>query len=272
MSEITQTSLHGDARQGNSKLPWLPVLMYHRVVDQIEGDDPYHLSVSTRDFDAQMKYLKNHDYQCIYLEDVAEAESSGRWPWKKPVVITLDDGFLDTYTNAFPILSEYGHTANVMLVSSHLGKVNRWDADKVTVAPLMALEHVTEMERHGIRFGSHTLNHCSLRDVDEDQAWKELSDSKTELEDLLGHEVTSFAFPYGKSTPALHELARQAGYSVSCGIEQVENKLYNLSRIDVAHFKGTSFNWRIKVSGTHFRLRQSNLLRNTKRMIKKVTR
>ena len=244
------------------KIPWLPILMYHRVVDERpENSDPYQLVISPADFEDQIRYLVEKGYQSIHLDDVPEAVKDGRPRWKKPVVITFDDGYLDTYTNAFPILRKYGVKATVMLVSNLIGSTNTWDREWAETVPLLTLNEIKEMSRHGISFGSHGTNHKSLTDLSAEEAWEDISGSKAELEALLGDEVRTFAYPFGRSVPEHSDMAKEAGYLAACSIEKPQHSLFGLSRINAAAYPGNTLMWRMKVSGLHFRLRQNQTIR-----------
>ena len=240
------------------KVPWLPILMYHRVVDRLEGPDPYRLCVTTTEFEAQMKYLRDRGYQSISLDDAASGIAQQKLPWSKPVVITFDDGYMDNHTHAFPILRKYRQRATVMLVSSHIGRSNVWDQeDCVEGVPLLGMDEIREMGQSGISFGSHTVSHRSMPELDYEDAWRELVDSKAALEELLGYQVRTFCFPYGRSTPALSEMVRQAGYAAACGIEQRQHTLFNLSRVNPARTRRSWLIWQMKVSGVYYRILQN---------------
>lgn len=248
--------------------PWLPILMYHRVVDRVDGSDPYHLKVSTAAFELQMQYLRDHGYQSLFLEDVALTATNGGLLWSKPVVITLDDGYRDTYVSAFPILRKYQMKATVLLVSGRIGSSNTWDVDKAETSPLLDLDEIGEMAEYDIKFGSHGVTHRSLLDLSPAEAWKEIVESKAALEHMLSSEVRTFCYPYGRTTPALGEMAKRAGYAAACGIEQREHTLFNLSRVDVASCGENGLLWRLKVSGMHYKLRQVLSLRKLKRFLR----
>jgi len=238
----------------DQSVPWVPILMYHRVVPAIHGSDPYSMCVTTAQFEQQMRFLKERGYRPILLDELAE----GRQPGGKRVVITIDDGYRDTFTHAFPILRKYGLSATVFLVSSSLGGPNDWDRDKAKIedVPLLALSDVREMQRYGISFGSHSVTHRPLPDLTAQEARQEIALSRDSLSESLRVDVTAFSFPFGRSTPALREMVREAGYTAACGIEQRDHSLFNLSRIDVARSNGSWFAWRWKMSGLHFRSRR----------------
>ena len=191
---------------------WLPILMYHRVVDSVEQPDPYHISISTTDFEAQMSYLKSHSFEAIHLTDVPLAISNGS-PWKKPVAITFDDGYLDTYTHAYPLLNKYGLSGTVMLVSGHIGGKNTWDYGKAEPTSLLSMSEIRDMEAGGMQFGSHGATHMPLTEMMPSEIKSELVDSKASLEDLLGHEVSTLAYPFGRSTDEMSEIAQRRNAS-----------------------------------------------------------
>jgi peptidoglycan/xylan/chitin deacetylase (PgdA/CDA1 family) len=262
---------HADALTAGSQSPtkWLPVLMYHRVVDEVHSADPHHINILKADFDAQMAYLKERGYQSIALDKVPIAVSA-QSSWNRPVAISFDDGYLDNYTHAFPILQKYGLVATIMLVSDLIGGRNLWDAGKFETAKLMSIEKVREMEQYGIFFGAHTATHPSLSAVSLAQARRELAACKDKLEQLLGHEVTTLAYPYGRSTPQVWRAAAELGYTAAFGVERWGTGVMDFGRIDAAASRGDTLLWRMKVSGDYLRLRENNLLRMAYQLPKKL--
>jgi peptidoglycan/xylan/chitin deacetylase (PgdA/CDA1 family) len=86
------------------------ILRYHSVSTQADGThyclDPG-LAVTPLDFDRQCAYLKAH-YQVISLDEMVTRVATGRALPPRAVALTFDDGYLDNYTQAFPILSRHG--------------------------------------------------------------------------------------------------------------------------------------------------------------------
>lgn len=60
--------------------------------------------------------------------------------------------------------------------------------------------------------GGHTYNHVDLTKISPDDAWKEINEGKRALEDILGREIQSFAFPYGHYNNQLVKLVKKAGF------------------------------------------------------------
>lgn len=99
------------------------ILMYHRVLDDINADTVFTqpgMAVSTAVFERQMSFLKE-TFSVLPLIDLADyVKSHGRYPGGA-AVITFDDGWRDNYTNAFPVLSSHGLPATVFVTTDYVG-------------------------------------------------------------------------------------------------------------------------------------------------------
>ena len=241
-------------------LKWIPVLMYHRVVEDFSAPDPNFINISIADFESQMAYLSERGYQAISLDDVPMAVSDHS-TWKNPVAITFDDGYQDTYTHALPILKKYGLIATVMLVSDCIGGRNTWDVGKAESAQLLSIDEIRTLAQSDMHFGAHGATHSSLPDLSVAEARNELARSKAALESLLGHEIATLAYPYGRSNPEICRIAETLGFVAAFGVDQSVHTLHNFSRIDAARCKGATLMWHLKVSGAYHRLRQIRSLR-----------
>jgi peptidoglycan/xylan/chitin deacetylase (PgdA/CDA1 family) len=171
----------------------VPILMYHSVSDVAEsGKHPYYQTVTSPEaFARQMGFLREHDYTVVGLEEALGCIAGNRI-CKQPVVITFDDGFQDFYTNAFPVLNKHGFSATVFLPTAHIGET----ACSFKGAECMTWSQVEELREAGIRFGSHTVTHPQLRDLNAGRVLEELRSSKETMENRMGCPVASFAYPY----------------------------------------------------------------------------
>jgi len=106
------------------------VLMYHRVFDK--GDDfPYFLEgVPVAEFDKQMGFLAKN-FNVIAIEDAVNLLLAGRPMPKKAISVTIDDGYVDCYTNIFPVLRKYCLPATIYLTTGHMGSSKIFWADEV---------------------------------------------------------------------------------------------------------------------------------------------
>lgn len=183
----------------------VPVLMYHRICDLTprERQSPLmrDLTVSPKDFEEQIRFLKENGFVFLHATDVAAALERGTPLPKKAVALTMDDGYRDNFTDALPILKQYGVKATVFMVTNNFDRPDR-----------LCWSDVFEMNRHRVAFESHTVSHPDLRVVSDAQLRDELVRSKQILEGGLGKPVTSLAYPAGAFDKRVVLAAEQAGY------------------------------------------------------------
>jgi peptidoglycan/xylan/chitin deacetylase (PgdA/CDA1 family) len=169
----------------------VPILMYHYISVPPEDADVYRLDLSVEpdDFREQMTYLYENGYTTVDFYDLSRAiTNNGELP-DKPVIITLDDGYRDNYTNAFPILREFGFTATIFIPTEFIDK--GYDA-------YLTWEMIEEMAAAGIRFEPHSRTHPDLRDRERDfLIWEILGPQQT-LGAHLGYTPRYFAYPAGR--------------------------------------------------------------------------
>jgi peptidoglycan/xylan/chitin deacetylase (PgdA/CDA1 family) len=197
--------------------PAIPILMYHGIAEQDEsGKHPYfRTSTSPAVFGAQIEYLHVHGYRtCSVGQAIAFLEADSPEAGKY-VVLTFDDGYRDFYANAFPVLNQYGFTATVYLPTAFIG--DRMMQFKGR--DCLTWSEVRELQAHGIEFGSHTVTHAQLHDLDAKSIDAEISNSKATIEGKTGSRVDSFAYPYAfpqtdqEFTRRLRGFLETAGYT-----------------------------------------------------------
>ena len=175
----------------------LPILMYHSISEDPEEEvSPYYrVCTSPQRFRAQMQWLKDNGCCGVTLSDgLAWLDSALRPPPSalRPVAITFDDGYRDFYTAALPALRQHQCGATVFLPTAFIGHERCRFKDR----ECMTWDEVREAQSVGIEFGSHTVNHPKLYELDLPRIRAELTESKVTLERELGRPVTSFAYPY----------------------------------------------------------------------------
>ena len=204
----------------------LSVLMYHKVGAPPEPTQLRKLWVSTEAFESQIVFLKRNGYTPVRFSDLERSARTGTPLPEKPVLITFDDGYRNNFLEAFPVLQRHGVPAGVFVVYETIGRHNAWhDPGSEPWVDMLRKEDMREMADSGlIEFGSHTMRHRNLGQAPLDEARWELEESKARLEELLGHEVPFFAYPYGGGAedPAVREAALKAGYRFDFGIRQAK--------------------------------------------------
>lgn len=171
----------------------VPILMYHSVSDRPdEGLHPYYkTNTSPTRFREHMSFLANNGFSAVNLEEAANC-LSGQSQIKKPVVITFDDGYLDFFHNAWPVLQQYSFPATVFLPTEFIGTSRQQFKSRDT----LTWSEVRHLQAAGVSFGSHTASHPQLWDLPATEVESELRTSKSVLEQELGTTIRSFAYPY----------------------------------------------------------------------------
>lgn len=210
----------------------LPVLMYHNINDAYDSRNT-NVEMSVSDFKSQMNALKENGYTAILFEDyISYIKGKGKLP-EKPILVTFDDGYLNNYTVAFPILKELGMKATIFVVTGRMG------VDGVVTYPHFTWEQAKEMYDSGmIDIQSHTHFHSELINLSKNDLVLELRKSKFLIEKNLGKKVNVLAFPYGFSNAMVRNEARIAGYDacveINDKVPKVNSELsspYKLCRI-----------------------------------------
>lgn len=218
----------------------IPVLLYHRIADHWAGDDAK-ITVLPETFEAHLRYLHRKGYRIRSLDD---AELAGQ-PRAREIVITFDDGYLDNYATAFPLLQKYGFTATFFLTTELIGKHHRWGDS--TEFPYMSWQHAREMLAHGFSFGSHTCTHPDLTTVGKKALFHEIHGSRKRLEDQLGVQITHFSYPFGKYDEATKRCVEEAEYVSACSVSNYDGDRYSIERFMLSLDDG-DLRFRIKAS------------------------
>lgn len=209
----------------------IPILLYHQIAEAAQKEDRILLSIPPDIFRSQMKYLHEKGYVSIMLDELAEIENNKKSDSRKLIAITFDDGYLDNYTHAFPILQEYGFSATIFAVTDFFGKSHAWDS----CAPkrYMDWSHAREMQHYGISFQSHTCTHPDLTKVGFKEGMRELTYSRRKIEDCLGTPVRHFSYPYGRYNNEVIKMVKEAGYVSSYAAGMSDRGCFARERFDV---------------------------------------
>jgi peptidoglycan/xylan/chitin deacetylase (PgdA/CDA1 family) len=216
------------ARFPRSSRPRAMILGYHHVND--EGGP---MTVSVGRFQAQARWLASSGLATL---DVGEVGGwlAGASAGARAVAITFDDGYLDTYSQAAPILAEAGLRSTVYVPSDYVGQPDR-------IQPHQA----GELAAMGMTVGSHSRSHADLRRCTDAELDEELRGSRTALEDVIGRAVLGFAYPYGLLDDRIAERTAAAGYTHAVtthrGWTLTSSPSYRLPRDFVDDYDETTF-------------------------------
>jgi peptidoglycan/xylan/chitin deacetylase (PgdA/CDA1 family) len=185
----------------------VPILMYHyiRPAPSIYLDRlGYRLTVTPDDFRAQMDWLSVNGYHPVDFNDLRAYFGGLAALPSKPLVITLDDGYGDLYTTAYPILKSFRFKAVAYIVTSFVGQ-----------SRYVTSEQIVEMDQNGIQIASHTIDHANIGGASLGSATYQLTTSKAWLQHLIGHSVVDFAYPSGKFSSSAVYALQATGYDTA---------------------------------------------------------
>jgi peptidoglycan/xylan/chitin deacetylase (PgdA/CDA1 family) len=152
----------------------------------------YKVNTAPAMFERQMQFLKERGFQTVALSEAVRLLNRRESVGPRRVVITFDDGYRNFYTHAFPILQKFGFTATMFLPTNYIGTARK----SFKGFECMTWDEVRELRKAGIEFGSHTVTHPKLVELNWIDVERELRDSKIEMETQLSTRVTTFAYPY----------------------------------------------------------------------------
>jgi len=196
-------------------------LCYHNVDEK--GSKALTLPIA--EFEKEMEAIKANGFTVIPMQDFLAWRRGEKSIPNKSCIITIDDGWVSAYTNAWPILKKYNYPFTLFIYINYVG----------TGGKSMSWDQLAEMRDAGVDIESHTYSHSSLKvpggNVDakakalikQDVAtlgvdgWlrKEIIDSKLVLEKQLGIKCNVFAYPFGVWSPKAVEIVKEAGYEAA---------------------------------------------------------
>ena len=195
-----------------------PIFYYHSIGNK--GPE----TLSANIFRTHLELLTQLQFTPITFSQLIK----GQYDIKhRNAVLTFDDGLIDNYDKAFPILKEFGFKATFFIIAG-FDKVTRWvnpktsswsdfKRDGYTIPfPSMQNHHREELIHYGMEIGSHSLSHPKLNKISLSTLKKEIFDSKTRLENSHGIEISSFCFPKGRYNNTVLDLVEKAGFQGAC--------------------------------------------------------
>ena len=212
----------------------VPVLMYHHV-----SPAPGLVTIAPENFRAQMRHLARNGWRTVGLDDLARFIGGDPLP-EKSVVISFDDGYLDNWVHAHPIMAEHGLHGVIFLITGwigdgparpHAGMANApaTPAHKACMEAVQAgradevmlrWSEVLAMREAGtFEFHSHTHTHTRWDRVEPDATLRaerlaaDLEHSRAALAQRIGGATAHLCWPQGYYDPAYVATARRQGFS-----------------------------------------------------------
>ena len=197
-------------------------LCYHNIED---GGKMKALTITTAEFEKEMQAVKDNGFTVIPMQDFLAWRRGEKEIPAKSALITLDDGWVSGYNNAWPILKKFHYPFTLFIYINYVG----------TGGKSMSWDQLAEMRDAGVDIESHTYSHSNLRvpggGVDArskalikadvaalgKDGWlrKEIIESKKVLENKLGIKVNAIAYPFGIYSKEALEMVKEGGYEAA---------------------------------------------------------
>jgi peptidoglycan/xylan/chitin deacetylase (PgdA/CDA1 family) len=169
----------------------MPVLVYHKISSTKQAD---YYTVAASRMREQLEYITKKGYNTIFISDLINYIENGKPLPPKPIMIHLEDGFRDSYTDAYPLLKEFNCKANIFIVAGFVQTPD--NLGPRAEGEFVHVEEAKTMGKDYIEYGLHTMYHhnygvISLEEMDKDM-WR----SKQRLDELGIPYQPCFAYPY----------------------------------------------------------------------------
>lgn len=215
--------------------------MYHHVnvlKENAEKGSAF-ITVDVNTFKKQMSFLKNNGYTTLTTSDFLEIIKTGKMP-SKPVMITFDDGWLDNWVYAYPILKSLQLKAVFFVITGHIGAAGlrkRMDEGFTDSLPthsqckatletnstevMMSWDELLAMEQSGlidVQSHTHTHNKWDAKSYKKsdmlNHLYNDITSSKAAIEERLSKNCTALCWPWGIYTKEYIKAAQKAGFNV----------------------------------------------------------
>jgi peptidoglycan/xylan/chitin deacetylase (PgdA/CDA1 family) len=186
------------------------ILGYHDVGENLPETA---MRIRTSKFRKQMEAIRQLGIKVISMEQFIAWKKTGIPIPERSILITFDDGWKSTYTDAFPVLREYGFPYTVYLYKNYVDGGGR----------ALTTAMIEEMKAAGgLTIGSHSVSHpypLTVKSFRKKSAntfdaylRKEMGESKYFLESKFQTKVATYAYPGGFYTEEMFKLATEFGY------------------------------------------------------------
>lgn len=207
-----KASVHAGIRRNGYKK--VAILAYHRFVPGDRKCDL--LSISAATFRSQLKYLQENGFTVVSFADLADfIEGKGPMP-RKPVILSMDDGYKSVYQVAYPVLREFGYKATVFVYTDFIGApagLNWAEMAEMTASGLV------DIQPH-----SKTHSNLTLRQDSEDKAAyrerirEEVRNPARAIRKNLNIPIHTFAFPYGAENDVVLTALEAEGFRLGATV------------------------------------------------------
>lgn len=215
---------------GVNRSAHVPILMYHYISTPPTGADRYRLdlSVTPENFAAQMQWLADNGYHTITLTDLYDYLATGVPLPDKPIILTFDDGYVDNYENAFPILKKHNLVGTFFILAG---------PTDVESPRYMTWAMLTEMSDAGMAIEVHGRDHVDMRRRKDDYLFFQIVGTQQAIEAHTGKPVRFMSYPAGQYDANVLRFLDRAGFWMAVttkgGRDHTLDKPFELTRVRI---------------------------------------
>jgi peptidoglycan/xylan/chitin deacetylase (PgdA/CDA1 family) len=181
----------------------VPVLTYHRVAP-LSAVGLTDLKVDPANFVAELSALSEGGYHTIHQAQLFDALYKGAALPPKPIIISVDDGYVDDVTRILPALQRFHMVATFFVITG-----------RTTEPGFLSSAQIRELDQAGMDVGDHTAHHLDLRQLTPSELQSETAGSRQALDRIVGHPVYFFAYPFGAFNDSVVAAVKDAGFSMA---------------------------------------------------------
>jgi peptidoglycan/xylan/chitin deacetylase (PgdA/CDA1 family) len=181
----------------------VPVLTYHRVAP-LSAVGQTDLKVDPANFAAELAALHAGGYHPIHQAQLFDALYHGARLPSKPIIISVDDGYVDDVRTILPDLQRWHMVATFFVITG-----------RMTEPGFLTADQIRELDQAGMDVGDHTVHHLDLPMLTSAEQRSEIAGSRAVLDQVLGHPVYYFAYPFGAFDEAVIRQVHAAGFTMA---------------------------------------------------------
>lgn len=236
-----------------------PIIMYHHIsADESKKGD---YVITPNQFEADLKYLKEHGYQSITVRELYAIDNGERNLRPNSIMITFDDGQESFFVYAFPLLQKYGFSAVFSPIGKYTEMFSNSDDHNIEYSHI-TWDQMRKLANSGIvEFGNHSYdmhysNSKGRKGVTQNKNESFEDYRKALLEDINEYNTlfykhmdftpTIYTYPFGKFSDNTETIIKEAGFTAAFTCyekrtvpKENDNWLFNLGRFNRSGKKST---------------------------------
>lgn len=212
------------------RLRELTIIQYQNISPR---PHPSKLWLSVESFEKQLEYISRNGFRVLSIDDAVQYMVRERKIKKgRPISLSFDNGYLDFYDRAFPVLSRHGFPSTLLISPLKVGKERIMGDQKI---PYLTWDQLKELAAKGVNIGAYEDASWNIDNIAEEVLLRHIIEYKKALEDKLGVETHYFGVKEGVPNTKIRDCLISEGYRAfltECPTNQ-KSDLFAIGRIQV---------------------------------------